>query len=293
MDDTGSSEFRMRIDDDGPDREMQEEIEDQRISKLNQRVTLISILIPCLIGSILLFIYLDIQSNVTTTLDTESKTVQSLTKGLDSRVSSLSAQNEALKNDVAGSFSSIEKTLTSLKGKIEKNRRNVAWTRKIAATKETLTSALSKTDESIAVVDEGLKSLSTDVKDFQDTMAQELTRFSETSDSQMKSVEDLRAALSELSSEKIDKRDLYVLLEDRQKVYRKRVGQMIKDVEKELAILQRKIRVLEAKTGPSGTATPPASERKETLLPESGKSIVPSDRPAHLTPGTIIEQDIQ
>lgn len=299
MDDTGSSEFKMRMDDDGPDREMQDEIEDHRISKLSQRVTLISILIPCLIGSILLFVYLDIQDNVTTTFDTESKAVRSLTKSIDSRISTLSSQNDALKTDVAGTFSGIEKTIASLKGRIEKNRKTADRTKKTAASKKALSSAVSKTDKSFAAIREDLAVLSTDVRDFQDTMAQELTRLSEAMDAQTKSVENLRVALSELSSEKIDKRDLYVLLEDRQKAYQQRVGQMIKGIEKELAAAEKRIRVLEKKNNSPGTRTQvsPAGEKTSPPVvlpqPKSGNTDLPSDQTTVPAPGTIIEQDIQ
>ena len=50
MNDNETTGFKMRIDadEDDADEEMQEEVADRQLSKLNQRVTLMSILLPCL-----------------------------------------------------------------------------------------------------------------------------------------------------------------------------------------------------------------------------------------------------
>ncbi len=44
------SEFRFNVDDQEPDEFYHEEMKDLRVEKLSQRITLISILLPCLIA---------------------------------------------------------------------------------------------------------------------------------------------------------------------------------------------------------------------------------------------------
>ena len=82
----------MGMDTDGSESIYAEERNGLRLEKLAQRVTIISILLPVLIGIILVISYLDIKSRVSTLQDTGESAVQSLSKNLESRFSSLSVK---------------------------------------------------------------------------------------------------------------------------------------------------------------------------------------------------------
>ena len=89
-------EFKMRMDNGETESLFAEERSDLRLEKLTQKVTIISILLPVLIGVILVISYLDIKSRVTTVQDTGESGVQSLSQNLESRFSSLSVKFAAL-----------------------------------------------------------------------------------------------------------------------------------------------------------------------------------------------------
>jgi len=290
----------MRIDDDDDaDRALQDDIKDQKIAKLSQRVTMISILIPCLIGSIILFIYLDIQSNVTTTFDTESKTVRKLSDTLESRYTHLSEQLQALSDGMDKRLSAIDKSLSELKSKAEQNKKVTDRTRRNTATKKALNAAVGKVDTSLDEMGESIQTLSADLNTVQNALAGELSGLSEAVGGQMGRIEQLGKELSDLSSEKLDKEDLYLILEERQALYRKSVNQQIRGMEEEVAETRKKIRALGRKLDllPAGAgqlqpseSRPPAADNPAigtgTQRPPSQTSNLPEA-------GTIIEQDIE
>ena len=114
MDNNESSGFKMSIDDKSPDSELQEEIDDLRISKLSQRITLVTILIPTLIGILLLVAYLDMKKKVDKTFNAEAKQVQNLSQNLESKFSSLSLQFAKLEDTFAKKILSLEKETDGL-----------------------------------------------------------------------------------------------------------------------------------------------------------------------------------
>ncbi len=80
------TKFRIRIDDESPDTGFEEEIKDRRIEKLSQRITFVSILIPCLIAVILFVAYFDIKKRV----GSMHSSGEVVSQDLDSRLSLVS-----------------------------------------------------------------------------------------------------------------------------------------------------------------------------------------------------------
>ena len=70
IEENSNSRFQFSADDDEPEAIVQDELRELKIEKLGQRVTLLTILIPCMIGVILVITYLDIKDRVTRSYDT-------------------------------------------------------------------------------------------------------------------------------------------------------------------------------------------------------------------------------
>lgn len=295
IDEKGTSEFKISLGDDAPASDVPEELRDNKLIKLSQRVTLITILIPCLIGVILLFIYYNIQRNVTTTFDTEAKTVKNLSKTLDASVQSLTRQNKELNDTITNRFSEVDKTISALSEKAKKNRESVFWLDRVKAAKKSLASAQADIDKSIVALNDNIKSLSEDGDALEESVTSEMGRLSEALEKQTKEARRMRKEMADISSQKIDKRDLYVLLEDRQKIYQQRMEQMIKDMERSLDAAKKRINALEKHSLPDGAAsellkTDNSSPSKQPT-PNGGKT---AEKASGLPkPGTIVEEDIQ
>lgn len=90
------SKFKMRLDADVDEAPVTSQVDELRMEKLGQRVTMISILIPVLIVVILIFAYMDIKRRVIQTEDTGVSGVQKLSQDMESRFSTLSLRQAKL-----------------------------------------------------------------------------------------------------------------------------------------------------------------------------------------------------
>jgi len=114
MEEKDTSDFKIGIDDESQEHRFQEEMENTRIKKLSNRITFISILIPCLIGVIIFLAYLDIKKRVATVHDTGTTEVKNLSKDLEEKLSDLTSKYKQLED----SFSKIENHTSSLQTKL-------------------------------------------------------------------------------------------------------------------------------------------------------------------------------
>jgi chromosome segregation ATPase len=153
--------------------EYHQEVNTLKIEKLSNRVTIISIIIPCLICAILVFVYLDIKEQVvgvdaTKKLQVEQIALQMEEKlnGLDLRVAKnkfdfeqqfplLTKKEEALENQVAKMSASkadaktIKADLSALEKKIKKNAgRNSSNLKAMKAANAKLLTSITKSNAS-------------------------------------------------------------------------------------------------------------------------------------------------
>jgi septal ring factor EnvC (AmiA/AmiB activator) len=92
----------------------QDEMKDMRLEKLNQRVTIITILIPCLIGIILFIAYRDLTGRVTETEFSGSKEIQALSAELEKELTAITTQQSEFQATLTSKIAGIEKTLSEL-----------------------------------------------------------------------------------------------------------------------------------------------------------------------------------
>ena len=83
MADENPSEFRLDGNEQEPETFYHEELKDLRAEKLSQRVTLLSILLPCLIAVTIYFGYRELSGRVSQNQDTGSMEVQRLAKEIE------------------------------------------------------------------------------------------------------------------------------------------------------------------------------------------------------------------
>jgi septal ring factor EnvC (AmiA/AmiB activator) len=129
-------------DDEYADSLFREEMKDLRVEKLNQRVTIITILIPCLIGVILFIAYRDLTGKVSQSEFSGSKEVQALSDELEENFALLTKQDSEFQAKLAEHIASIEKTTAALNERLK-----------------SLDSALKQTGQNIDRTREALKSI--------------------------------------------------------------------------------------------------------------------------------------
>ena len=97
----------------------QEEMRDLRLEKLNQRVTIITILIPCLIGIILFIAYRDLTGRVTETEFSGSKEVQALSTELEKKLTAITTQHSEFQATLTSKIAGFEQTVSGLDQKLK------------------------------------------------------------------------------------------------------------------------------------------------------------------------------
>jgi hypothetical protein len=120
MDEDKSKTFTIGGDDRDNDSVMQTELQELKIEKLSQRVMLLTILIPVMIGVILIISYLDIKDRVKRTQSSGTIGVQKLSKDLDSKFSSLSLEQAKLKEVHDKKLPALEKNDAFLQTRLKK-----------------------------------------------------------------------------------------------------------------------------------------------------------------------------
>lgn len=97
-----------------------EEINSLNIDKLSNRVTIISIIIPCLIGAILVFAYLDMKERVFDVDVTKQSQVDRISQQLEEKLNALDVKIAKNRFDLDNNLPEFDKKNISLEGQITK-----------------------------------------------------------------------------------------------------------------------------------------------------------------------------
>jgi uncharacterized phage infection (PIP) family protein YhgE len=282
MDENTSKTFTIGGDDRENDTVMQNELQELKIEKLSQRVMLLTILIPVMIGVILIISYLDIKDRVKRTQSSGTIGVQKLSKDLDSKFSSLSLEQAKLKEVHDKKLPSLEKNDAFLQTRLKKVQTSI---KNIEASKierdeltrvadglhaqvETLMEHEHSELDAFAMTDEELATktdaLATQVGD----MANAYTQLSE------KLIE-LETAITDYASTMISKEELDLALKLKEIGFRQEMLDVTGTLGKRIDALQKQIDQLNksrAATPAPPPAPSPAEKKPETTQPESGQT---------------------
>ncbi|MGD8992427.1 MAG: hypothetical protein PVI00_13305, partial [Desulfobacterales bacterium] len=147
--------------DEEPDSEQtvyQEDVKDRRVEKLSHRVTIISILIPVLIGAVFYIAYSEITSRVSQSQDAGAIEIQTLSSQLEENFAALSVKYGDLEAALNDKLANLEKVDKAMKANLKQAEDTVA---KINATKA------DKKDqqEVIAKIDAAMQPIRAEIKD--------------------------------------------------------------------------------------------------------------------------------
>ncbi len=287
MNDQNSSQFKIGADEESPDSLFQAEIADQRIDKLNQRLTLFSILIPCLVCIILFVYYLDMKKRFITVQGAGEKNVQNLSEDLESSYASQSLRFAKLEETINNKFSSIEKSTALLKKNLEKEDKAINKTlKKINSSK----SEKKDVNRAIAAINKKLDPIQTDLTKFTSDFKQELERLFEAVDEVNTKIDKFQADLSTLSSDLIDPTELALALKAEQIIYQRKLTQTSKNLENQIAATRKALKELDRLLKLSNKQQ---SMKSEGSVPAEKPAVKPASTETPPEPGKIFEQDIQ
>ena len=97
-----------------------QDINSLKIDKLSNRITIISIIIPCIIGAILIFAYLDMKERVAGADLTKKNQFEKISQQLEEKLNTLDVKTAKNRFNLDNKLPELEKRYTSLEGQIAK-----------------------------------------------------------------------------------------------------------------------------------------------------------------------------
>jgi chromosome segregation ATPase len=247
----------------------QEEMKDLRVEKINQRVTIITILIPCLIAVVLYIAYRDLTGRVTKSEFSGSKEVQALSMELEEKFIHLSKQNSEFQTtltekitDIEKSANSLNNTLKSLHDTVNQLKQNLNKTR--ASLKSISASKIDKKEHAASIekvnatlvpirkelevlipVSKDLSALSSEIKVLDKRVKEDLTSISESLTKTNKDLMDIQSNFTTLADQKIDKSSLELEMFKAKKNYERSLEQAVVKIDRKLRALLKRTKKLE------------------------------------------------
>jgi len=287
-----SKKFEMPMDDEIPEFQAQEDFDDQKIEKLHKRITRISIIIPCLVVLIILVGYFDLKKTLSSVNTKGNMGVQTLSKELESRFSSLSIKEAKIEETLGKKIAELEKLTASLSTATKEAETAIRYIRSARKQdNESTASAIQQIEKTLASIPKDLEKMSSDLNAMDKTSSAKLVIFSQFMDSTKNDLSIIRSEISSLKSSKADRNDL----KDQQKVYQLALRQLTTSLEDRIKSVEKMLNELgkvqtspkkQSQTKPGKSNSSHQAETKSTPDTSSPKETQTQK------PGTIIEQDI-
>jgi chromosome segregation ATPase len=276
MTENESAKFRIRSDD-NPEAQFQDDNQEFKLDKLSRRITLITILIPCLIGGILFLAYRDIQTRVGQVSDTGTTKVKTLSKDLEARFASLSTQQAHIQAIFDKKTASMEKGNASLYKSLKETDTAIRYIRaaRIADNKKTTEAlaAINSTLKTLTSVPQDIKNIASDIKVVDDKVSKELQKYAQTLENIKNNLIKIQADIISLASSKTDNKAFDLALKNQQKNYQLALQQTKRDIDKRIASLENKIKRI-------GQVETPPSEKSQIKSSQKSASVPPESKPA-------------
>jgi len=293
----------------------QEEARDRRIEKISHRVTIISILIPVLLGVVFYITYRDITSRVSQSQDTGAMEIQNLSTQLEDQFEALSKKYGELETSLAQKLATLEKVDKSMTTNLKQAQDMVSKINATKVDKKDQQDAIAKIDtalgpirkeleslgpmrkeletlapmrkeletltpmrtqlEALGPMHNDLKAVTAELRSLDTDTQQQLATISANLDEALKNLTRIQSDTSNLSDQKLDKDALQLELLKAKKNYQRELELTKLTLDKRLSSILRKMRDLEKMAHSPHAATTPSGG---TLSSGSGK---------------IVEQDIK
>jgi DNA repair exonuclease SbcCD ATPase subunit len=292
MADETPSKFKFNVEDPEPDNFYHEELKDLRVEKLSQRVTLLSILLPCLLGVAIYFGYRDLagrvnqgQNSGSLEIQKISKEIEDLSKNFNEKLitfsTTLSSQDKDFGTSIEGrltaiekkvdtsqkSFKSLDDSLKQMTDTIERlnvskadQKSQVIAFEKVNADIDSLKNELQESK----TIQRDLKAMSADIKKLESQLTQKLAALSADMEQTGKKYTELQAAVDKLAGQTVDQDTLALEVFKLKKNFQNQITKEISDFNQRLDALQKEIVGIPKM---SGSQSPSSGKLSQQSLP--------------------------
>jgi chromosome segregation ATPase len=290
--------FQMRMDNKETDSLFAEERNDLKLEKLTQKVTIITILIPVLIGVILIISYLDIKSLVSTVKDTGESGVQSLSQNLESRFSTLSVKFATLEATFSKKIDQMTKNQLALQNRVKEAEKSTRWLNRIKAGKKTFEEKSADFETHLAALRTDLQTLDSNLNSLDQSVKKEMSDLVALVEKSETTLIGFQAQIAE----KIDREEAGKLIDKQKQALLASIEATGLRLEKQIVLNRQKIAAIKEKAvkKPTQSSVKPQPEKKQppptAPKPAATPAPAPDQKEKPVTPapkpGQIVEQDL-
>lgn len=258
--------------------------QESQINKLNHRITLLSILVPCLLGAILLFAYLEFENRLDNIGNIRSKEVETLSEDMGERLESLSHQYRELEKSLSDRLSALWKSTASIEKDLKGNQQGI---RKLTLSKADKNALEQLEKEQSAEAAKAMGALQNELRDqkravenLNGTLKKEVARIVKVLERVKKDGQKQASAIKDLSGRKLDKEEFGNILENKWSGYQATISLLQKAMEslkEKVSQLQREVNTAVTRSKAPETERTHTRERpaaaRDTLIPVPGKIV--------------------
>ncbi len=253
--DKDQGKFKMRLDTDEDEAPVAGQVDELRMEKLSQRVTMISILIPVLIVVILIIAYMDIKQRVLRTEDTGVSGVQNLSKDMESRFSTLSLRQAKLEEMLKQTSDMNNQSLAKIQVNLKKLKDQLNSVGKGLASKKDLNAKLDPIVKKIENLSGAMDESSAGFAEVNQQMQTALSQMGETLSGRGDQIKQLQEKVNGLDQEKIDKPALDLAMKLEMLKVKQSFIERLDDIEARIKTLETKM-ISQRRTAPAPQKMP-------------------------------------
>jgi chromosome segregation ATPase len=287
-----SKKFEMPMDDEISEFDVEDDLDDLKVEKLSKRITRVSIIIPCLVIIIIIAAYFDLKRNLSSVNTKGNMGVQTLSKELESRFSSLSIKQANLEETLGKKIADLEKANASLQKSTKEATTAIRYIRSARKKDNNNTeNDIKEIKEALVSIHKDLEKISSDVTTIDKTSSDKLLLFSQFMDSTKNNLQSIGSDISSLKSSKADRADL----QDQLKVYQLALRQLTTNLEGRIKSVEDMLKKRGKINSPAKKQSRTKSEKSvsstQTITPSATGSSSSKEK-AIPKPDSIIEQDL-
>jgi len=241
-----AAEFQFKNGDKSLENFLQRELQESKIERLSNRVMLLTILFPVITGVILLIGYFDIKSRIDRTYNNKTASIEKISKDLENKFSFLSLE-EAKINDIhSKTISSFEKSIAILQSDLKTTQSLLKKLDSSSVSREEMSQTIESLKGKNQELFDSIKAEIITLKDIVDLRAKDfedvqnsLYKLTEIMSKMKDDLDKLRSYTSNLSEEKIGKKELDLALKLKEIGHRQELLKIKTTLDKEIDNLKK------------------------------------------------------
>ena len=211
--------------------------DNKKFDKLTQKVTLLSILMPCVLGLLLLFLYFDMNKKVGQVNSSGSAQVSDISKELETTISDIKAKSDSFEKSLNAKIAKLDKSIASINKSLKKAEKNISFITYSKINKKQFNADLKKINGTTTQLKADIDSVARQNAQLT-IIAEQLKDRTNELDSLKKSIGLLQTDLAQTTGSLVSKSELDDILKKQKRLFQLEIKDNYNKMTKKIALLK-------------------------------------------------------